>query len=108
MKAIFTISFIIIFSLAFTGCYEEDDWQKLENLEHRVKYVLYSNTEGVPVRLEQGLIVKDYWESESVTKDFYTSFWARCDDPTVLMTAEIHVNGKLKARSQGNQRVEVG
>jgi len=108
MKAIFTISFIIIFSLAFTGCSDEDDWQKIENLEHKVTIKLFSNTPGVPMTLVDGLVVKDYWEYEAITKNFYVNFIAYCDEPTVLMTAEIYVNGKLKASNQGNQRVEVG
>jgi len=106
MKTII-VSSLIIFSLAYISCSEEDDWEKLDNLEHKVTIKLFSNTPGVPMTTISGLIVKDYWEYEIITKDYFANYIAYCSDPTVLMILELYVNGKLKARSQGDERVEL-
>jgi hypothetical protein len=94
---------VLLFSWSMLSSCESDDEK-----EHSVRLVVYSNTECVPIRLSEiGLVIKDYWESSSKGKSReYAEIVARCDDPTVLITAEIYVNGKLRANKEGNGYVK--
>ncbi len=108
MKIKILFSIIILLNLCLIGCSEEDEWSKLENKEHLVTYKIYSDREGVSLSYQGITVFKDYWETTFVTKAWSANFIARCEDPDVLVTAEIHVDGKLKARNQGNGYVSVG
>ncbi|MCH7399842.1 hypothetical protein MM236_17745 [Belliella sp. DSM 107340] len=97
-KGIKVLSLLLIF-LIMGSCIEEDLDEKEQLLEYRV----YSNTEGALISLtDYSLTVKDYWEKKFVTKGYYGQIVARCDDPKVLITAEIYVDGKLRAKMEKN------
>ncbi len=109
---------IILYTIVgccFLSCSKEDDdggYSKLANQENKVEFKVYSNTIGVPIKLsgvgQSGyLTIKDYYEEQFVTKNWGAGFEARCDDPTVLMTGEIYVNGKLKSRIAANERLKI-
>lgn len=93
------LSFGLIIGLFLSSCIEED----LDQKEHLLEYRVYSNTEGALISLsDYSLTIKDYWERSFVTKGSFGQIVARCEDPKVLITAEIYVDGKLKARMEKN------
>lgn len=97
-NALLIISFLF-FSFLIISCVDED----LDQKEHLLEYRVYSNTEGALISLTSySLTIKDYWEKKFMTKGYFGQIVARCDDPTVLITAEIYVDGKLKARMEKN------
>jgi hypothetical protein len=96
--------FFLIIVLALTSCVEED----IDKKEHLVETKVYSNTPGALITLQyHGLIIKDYWYNKVVTQDYFAQVYATCDDPTVLITAEIYVDGKLKAKKEANSYVNL-
>lgn len=104
----------IIICCIFSSCSKDDDggYSKKENQENVVKLKISTNTPGIPIRLNcyfgQPLIIKDNWENKYITKEYGAQLTAICDDNTVLITAEIYINGKLKKKSQGNGYVLLG
>lgn len=110
-KVLLLILISIFICGSFYSCSGEDDdfgYSKLNNQENTIKFKVYSNTPGVPVKLSDfyfgtSLIIKDYWEGEFITKGWHTGFDASCEDETVLITGEIYVNGKLKLRREANR-----
>lgn len=108
------VLFFIIISCSFYSCSEDGDggFSNRQNQENVVKLKVWSNTPGVPIRLDchfgQPLTIKDKWEGEYVTKQYGAQLTAICDDNTVLITTEIYVNGKLKKRKEGNSYVMLG
>jgi hypothetical protein len=98
--------FSILFFISFISCSKDD--ADLENQENEIEYKVYSNTKGVPMTLENGLIIKDYWSEKFVTKGWTAQIVVTCKDPTVLITAEIYVNGVLKAKGEKNSFLSIG
>ena len=101
------ISLLLLCSLS--SCSKDDDggYAKLANQENTITYKIYSNTQGVPITLQSGLVIKDYWETTFVTKEYSAQIVATSDDPNVLITGEIYVNGKLKARNEKNSSLRI-
>lgn len=96
---------LLLICAAMSSCIEEKD---LNEEEHLVEYRVYSNTKGALISLSQyDLKIKDYWDKKYVTKGYFAQIVARCDDPTVLITAEIYVDGKLKAKGQENGYLDI-
>ncbi|MCH7403470.1 hypothetical protein ACFOUP_04725 [Belliella kenyensis] len=97
------ILFIIFSCTILSSCESDDD------KEYSVRKVVYSNTEGAQITLSDiGLVIKDFWESSANYKSrSYAEVVAICDDPAVLITTEIYVNGKLRARKEGNGYVKI-
>ena len=89
---------------------ERRSWSNSRKLLSRNKN--YECIGGVSVRIygykSGGLIIKDQWEGEFVTKDWEVQLVAYCNDKTALVTLEIYVNGKLKSRGEGNSYVAIG
>jgi hypothetical protein len=103
----------LIATFSLQSCSDDDyDYEKLENKENKVALKVYSNTPDVPVYVycwvESPFIIKNYWEGEFVTKAYQLAFDISCKEPTVLLTGEIYVNGKLRSRNEGNGYVGVG
>lgn len=98
MKSILMILYLLV-CITLSSCVEED----LNDKEHLVEYRVYSNTEGALISLTSySLTITDYWDKQFVTNGYYGQIVARCDDPTVLITAEIYVDGKLRAKMEKN------
>ncbi|MCH7403471.1 hypothetical protein ACFOUP_04730 [Belliella kenyensis] len=94
------IAFGLLMGLFLVSCIDEED---IRDKEHLVEYRVYSNTEGALILLSYyDLTIKDNWSREFVTKSYYAQIVARCEDPTVLITAEIYVDGKLRAKMERN------
>lgn len=100
---IILLIFSFITSAILCSCDKEDKEKK----ENQVTAKVVSNTFGVPVRVsgfgETELIIKDKWEKKIYTKDWSIRLEAQCDTPTVLLTVEIYVNGKLRDKGEGNK-----
>lgn len=108
-----TSFFLVVFSIIFfnllNSCSRDYDggFSKRANEEHEVILKVYSNSEGVPVTVQTGLVIKDYWESKFVTKESFAQIIARCDDPTALLRAEIYVDGKLRVKDEKNRYLNI-
>ncbi len=80
-----------------------------------VKYVVRSNTPGAPIAVSYShpgkkLVIKDYWERTFVIeRPLGTSVWCngKSEDPNVLITCELYIDGKLRAKEEGNKSVSV-
>lgn len=80
-----------------------------------VKYVVRSNTPGAPIAVfyshpRNDLVIKDYWERTFVTERLqndYVTFVGKSEDPNVLITCELYIDGILRAKEEGNKRVFV-
>lgn len=98
------LSFAFVFGV-FTQCSESEErtW--------RVTYIVDSNTLDVPIRVVGAdprstyIVVKGHYENTITTDAGIVSMVARCDDPNVLITLQIFVNGKRKDVVSGNGRV---
>jgi len=101
LKNISILVFLLSFSM-LSSCVSDED------KEYSVRQVVYSNTKGVPITLnDYRLVIKDFWEKTDIYPSrSYSEIVALSDDKTVLITAEIYVNGKLKAREEGNGYVK--
>lgn len=102
--------FSILFFISFMSCSKDDDggYAKLANQENEIEYKVYSNTKDVTMTLQDGLIINDYWSEKFVTKGWTAQIVVTCKDPTVLITAEIYVNGVLKAKGEKNSFLSIG
>lgn len=105
----FLVLLPIIVGFCLFSCSEDEDggYSKLDNQVNKVEFKVYSNTADVPINIEGApdsfyLTIKNYWNTTFTTKDWGTEFDARCSDPTVLITGEIYINGKLKLRKEAN------
>ena len=111
-QLLFTLFTVMIYSMVLCSCEKENGYAKKEKKENQVTMKVFCNTSGVPVRIYGykygGLIIKDQWEGEFVTKDWEVQLVAYCNDKTELVTLEIYVNGKLKSRGEGNSYVAIG
>ena len=109
------INLILVLSiicLSFYSCSTDDDggYNKLEDKENKVEYKVYTNSPGIPIRMygyqgQQPLVIKESWMGEYITKAYGANMRLLCDDPSVLLTGEIYINGKLKIRREGNSTV---
>lgn len=80
-----------------------------------VKYVVRSNTPGAPIAVSYShprkeLVIKDYWERTFVIElpqNHSVTFVGESEDPNVLITCELYIDGKLRAKEEGNKRVFV-
>lgn len=80
-----------------------------------VKYVVRSNTAGAPIAVfyshpRNNLVIKDYWERTFVVErpqNHSVTFVGESEDPNVLITCELYIDGKLRAKEEGNKRVFV-
>lgn len=95
--------------LLFMSCSKDDDggYAKLANQENEIEYKVYSNTKDVKMTLQDGLIIKDNWTKKFVTKEWTAQIVLTCDDPAVLLTGEIYVNGILKAKGEKNSLLSI-
>ena len=92
---------------SFSSC--SDD----ENMT--VKYVVRSNTPGAPIAVSyshprKNLVIKDYWERTFVIerpRNDYVTCVGKSEDPNVLITCELYIDGKLRAKEEGNKSVSV-
>jgi hypothetical protein len=114
LKSILGLLQIIICCAIFYSCSEDADggYSSKENRTNIVLLKVSTNTPGTPIRLDcyfgQPLIIKDNWEEVYITKEYGAHLTATCDDSSVLITAEIYVNGKLKKKCEGNSYVMLG
>jgi len=106
---VFLVLFSILICCFFNSCSDDEDggYSKREKERHEIVLKVYSNTKGVPVSVQQGLTIKDYWESKYVTQMYGAQIQAYCVDLTVLLTGEIYVDGKLKAKGEANGVLKV-
>ncbi len=98
--------FTVISCCILSGCEKEDEYTKKKNKVNRVTLKVFSNDPCAPVTVYGyetiGLVIRSKWEKEVFTKAWFTQLEAQCNDPTVLLTVEIYVNGKLKRRREDN------
>lgn len=80
-----------------------------------VKYVVRSNTPGAPIAVyyshpRKKLVIKDYWERTFVVQrplNAYVTCVGESGDSNVLITCELYIDGKLRAKEEGNKSVSV-
>ncbi len=78
-----------------------------------VKYVVRSNTPGAPIVVyyshpRNKVVIKDYWERTFVIErplNAYVTCGGKSEDPNVLITCELYIDGKLRAKEEGNKSV---
>lgn len=103
MKKLLFMFFVFFNLIVVPSCHDDDE------KEYKIKYEVISNTAGAPIYVYNwGITVKDYWCKEEVSDRSYShGLKAQCDDPDVLITLNLYVNGKLQASREGNGRVFV-
>ena len=107
------ISYLFFFVTAsfFTACSDDNDYVDRQEEVNKVKVVVYSNSPETPVLVEgfplagNPLIIKGYWERETMTKSYGARVVAQCEDRSVLITIKIYVRDKLFSKIDGNSYV---
>ena len=101
-KNIFLLLLVTLISFV-TSCSKETD---LDDQKHSVEYKIWTDDPNATVCMVSyfgaPLYFKGSFEGQFVTDEYQLSFDARCDDPYVLMTLEIYVDGKLKQKLYRN------
>ena len=110
MKLKFIIPLLAVLICSTLHSCSDDDVSK-DDQENEVTFKVISNTPEAPITISEflgeHLTIKDYWEGKYVTKKYSAQFSASCEDPEVLITGEIYVNGKLQLKREGNRYIQL-
>jgi len=110
MKKIIILLVLTIGTLfVFQSC--DSDNTPIEERDNLIKYRITSDTPGAQLHVNatglkgSGLYVKEHFEKELYTKDFFAVIEVECDDPNVAIHVELFVNKKFRISDDGNSRV---
>lgn len=103
----------IFMGLSFISCSSEETWEELEAKENVVVYEVICSDANATVHLSDLLYhpsiinVSSGWRGEVTSNSYSAPMTMQCDDPYVLMTGRIYVNGKLREERSGTSYVQV-
>ena len=106
-KILFVLLLFITMAFSYSSCSKETD---LDEQKHRVEVRVKGDKEGVKIRMDSyfgtPMYFTESFEGEFITDAYCLSFDVFCDEPYVLLTLEIYVDGKLKVKRYGNRMVK--
>lgn len=109
MRTILAIILTFLFSIAFSSCSKEDEFEKLQNKEFKIMFKVSADDPRKIVYLPGfGGVMTEFkgsWQYEFVTKKFFAGIVAECLDEEVCITIEAYVNGKLHVKKTGTRLV---
>jgi len=107
LYALLPIAFVFV-----SSCSDEErdgGGNRIAVQKHTVKYKFYSD-DGSRLHVEghgDDFEVKGPWESEFVTDEPHKKISVNCTNCNALITGEIYVDGKLKAKHSRNSRLQL-
>lgn len=108
MKNIIYFILLSFLMASFQSCGGDDT--PIEDIKTKIKYRITCDMEDAQMHIDAnglgalGLYVKNSFENELKTKDYFAVVKVRCEDPKALITIDLYI-GKKHFRRSGNSSV---